>query len=1194
MTLTQLASAAAAALLAIAPSVSYTAELNLSDRPLFLTEGVDPNFFITLDNSDRMDLGYAPEEIESAGDESIRHTRRAKSINVNKLYYEPEVIYESPVLPDSVSFGQVPFNNAPLDPFLAVCRPSAPGVFPSGCPSVDLATDYRATWAPPQFADDPDPEGGGAPGGSVRPAYYYLFDDALPDCDGTPQDDDCYRRVDPTDPAFDEDNFSNWFSYYRTRLLTMKTVVSRVLSGVDRPMRVGYQAINPAGEANQNQYLAPLPLTGAEREGFFDWLFALATEPGTPLVGATRRIGEYVQTDTPYRQDPNDSDSRLAACRSNFHLLFSRGGWDDPAPATNSDGASGQAIPRPANPGALRPNSPTYTAQRPFADSRPSLADLGFEYWISDLRPEPNNVPTFIRRRALTSGGSVDRDATFWDAGNDPADWQHLVNFAIGIGAPSKIEPQLAGHPFAETTARDDALVEALKGGTLSWEDGNRLDDLWHLAINSRGRFYSPQSLAELDSALLAIIPPPVAPSVGGGQAVAQSSGTLTTDTALYQASFTAGTWTGRVRALSVCAGRNPDAADSPTNCDPPGALAPIWDSIDIFGESPQSLNPSDRLVITADPATGEGLPFRSFADLGTDQQNLLDRGDGRGADRLEYLRGSAALELRNGGPFRDRLEVDADGRTTGNRLGDILNSPPLYFGPPRRFYPDGLETSAYSAFRNANSGRSPLVFVGANDGMLHALDAATGAERFAYIPSSVFPNLWQLTSLDYAHASYVDGPLTEGDAFVGGGWRSLLAGGLGLGGQGVFLLDVTNPDAVTPSNLLRWELTDSDDPDLGFTYGRPEIIKRADSGAWAVVFGNGYNNTYPDDRPSTSGEAVLFVVNASDKTRRLKISTGVGRDRDPMGIERPNGIAFVTPVDKDADFDADHVYAGDLFGNLWRFDIEARRATKIFTAKDDDGKAQPITTAVRVVRHPTGRGFLVLFGTGKYIEGGSVDIGNTDPQTFYGIWDDLVNTIEITRAALLEQEVLTGEVRLAQTGETVSSTFAVRGVTNRRINWAAEPTSPPTAGQHLGWFIDLPESGERVHQSPAVRGDRVVFATVTPNDDPCSAGGDSWLMEIEWKDGSAVETISPFDFLQTGAFELLEVRPIGSGTTAATEPFLGGGLRMPGTGVYSAPIALVVSTAEERKLIHTSGGELIGIGESTGLNRFRPWREIR
>jgi type IV pilus assembly protein PilY1 len=1230
MTLKELLSAAAAALLAIAPSISRTAELNLSDRPLSLTEGVDSNFFITLDNSDSMLNAYLPDEIEPPGGDSIRHTRRAKSSSFNRIYYDPEVAYQPPLKPDGTSFGQVPFRSAPNSPFGDACVPSAPGSFPAGCQTVDLATEYAAQWTNLQTGNDPDPVQGG-----LRPAYYYIFDVTLVDCDGSSGDDECYRRVDTSQPAFDQDNFANWFSYYRTRLLLTKTAVSRVLAGVDERVRIGYQGINAAGDPGQNRDLIPDYFSPDRRDEFYDWLFRLGTAAGTPLIAATDRVGDFLTTDPPYLEDPGQgesADNALRECRSNFHLLFTDGEGDEPSPYPfqniNVDGTA-QSIPSSADALALRPSPNAYDPRPPYSDNTAGrLADVAFHYWITDLRSGGDNqVPTYIRKRHLTASGLLDRNATFWDPINNPADWQHLVNYSIGMGVTGLIEPQLQGFPFDDVDTRDRALVEALIGGSVSWDSGNRIDDLWHMAINSRGKYFSAQDPAELERVLSAVIPPPLPTSIGGGQTVAQNSGSLTTESALYQATFSATTWAGRVRALAICAGSDPDAPASPTNCDPRGALAevPIWDSIDTLGAT---LNPADRLIVTADPISGDAVRFQSYGDLseaqqdllrtdfGTlstrlaylrgdwtasdtdldaDQQALLDARDTLGADRFEFLSGSAADELRNDGPFRDRIELSTDGRAIDNRLGDILSSPPLYVGPPRRFYPDGLEAAAYSAFRDGTAkNRKSVVYVGANDGMLHALDAANGGELFAYIPSPVFPNLYQLTSPAYSHESYVDGPLNEGDAFVSGAWRTLLAGALGRGGQGVFLLDITAPSGVSANNLLRWEFTDADDPDLGFTYGRPEIIKRADSGAWAVVFGNGYNNTRADGHASTSGAAVLYVVNLANKSTGLKLSTGVGASGDPTGAGRPNGIAFVTPVDEDADFDADYVYAGDLFGNLWRFDLADRSATKVFTALDGDGIAQPITTAVRVVRHPTGRGFLVLFGTGKYIESGSVDTGNTDPQTFYGIWDDLTNAVEITRNALLEQEILTGEVESARSGEDANPAFEVRGVTNRAINWAFDPSLSPAEGQHLGWYIDLPEPGERVHQAPLVRGDRVIFVTVTPEDDPCSAGGSSWLMEVEWKDGSSLESVSPFDFLQNGIFELLAIRAPGTTDSQPSEPFFGAGLRVPGAGVYSAPAAMVISLPEERKFIHTSGGELIGVGESTGLNRFRPWREIR
>src|SRR5690606_38982071 len=222
-------------------------------------------------------------------------------------------------------------------------------------------------------------------------------------------------------------------------------------------------------------------------------------------------------------------------------------------------------------------------------------------------------------------------------------------------------------------------------------------------------------------------------------------------------------------------------------------------------------------------------------------------------------------------------------------------------------------------------------------------------------------------------HRYYVDGSPTVADAYIGERWRTLLVGGLNKGGQSVYALDVTEPQNFAENaadDIVLWEFTD---PDLGYSFSQPAIVRLQD-GTWAAVFGNGYNNTEEDDDPSATGNAVLFVVDLASGALIRKLDTGVGMAGDPSGDDRPNGLATVAPVDDTGNRRIDFIYAGDLFGNLWRFDLrQAAPASwslrRLFLACSshpcDDADRQPITSRPSVVRHPTGRGRIVLFGTG-------------------------------------------------------------------------------------------------------------------------------------------------------------------------------------------------------------------------------------
>ena len=216
--------------------------------------------------------------------------------------------------------------------------------------------------------------------------------------------------------------------------------------------------------------------------------------------------------------------------------------------------------------------------------------------------------------------------------------------------------------------------------------------------------------------------------------------------------------------------------------------------------------------------------------------------------------------------------------------LGDIAGAGPVFVGAPNRFYTDNgysQGTGDTPGFKEQHKDRIGVVYVGANDGMLHAFNAQTGEELFAYVPSLVYSNLADLANPQYggqvSHKDFVDGPIGEGDAFFDGAWHTVLVGALGRGAQGVYAVDVTNPEAVdegNPSVLPLWEFSDRTDPDLGYVYGKPSIVRIPDpnsAGAtrWVAVFGNGYNNT------DTAGEVPEHCTDSDSATPCTVSATG-------------------------------------------------------------------------------------------------------------------------------------------------------------------------------------------------------------------------------------------------------------------------------------------------------------------------------
>jgi type IV pilus assembly protein PilY1 len=600
----------------------------------------------------------------------------------------------------------------------------------------------------------------------------------------------------------------------------------------------------------------------------------------------------------------------------------------------------------------------------------------------------------------------------------------------------------------------------------------------------------------------------------GSASSASVSSGSISDDTRIYQATFDARNWSGHLIAYPVGTGQN-----STTE----GVLgASVWDA------ATQMPAPNTRKILTILPpasataaagilpGSSNGVPFR-WASIGTARQTELQpppASDGQGQLRLDYLRGDRSNE-QPGGTFRKRGVV----------LGDIVNSAPVFVGSPPWRYDDSLETVPYSGFVTANLNRLKVVYSGANDGMMHAFDATTGAELFAYVPHGVFRNLNKLADTTYSHQFYADGTPSVVDAFFSGAWHTMLVAGLNKGGQSVYALDVTNPTAIsesTAASTVKWEFTDQWDSDLGYTYSRPAVVK-LQNGTWAAVFGNGYNNTDTaggaDTHVSTTGNAVLYVVDIATGAQLAKIDTGVGMAQDPLASSRPNGLATPAVIDHNGDGRSDTAYAGDLFGNLWKFDLSDANPNNwkvayqvsgvkqpLFVARNASNQRQPITERPQVGRGPSGKGWVILFGTGKFMESEDRNIASLRVQSFYGVFDADSGTSGdiVDRSNLLQQTILAEQLFTYTDPTGVSRTTPIRVTSNN----SRGPSDK-------GWYIDLVSplgfQGEMQVTNPVLRNGRAVFTTLIPDTDICAYGGRSWLMDMDALSGSRL-AYTPFD----------------------------------------------------------------------------------
>ncbi|HEY4541469.1 MAG TPA: PilC/PilY family type IV pilus protein, partial [Noviherbaspirillum sp.] len=619
------------------------------------------------------------------------------------------------------------------------------------------------------------------------------------------------------------------------------------------------------------------------------------------------------------------------------------------------------------------------------------------------------------------------------------------------------------GNPFITLDADGKTVV---KGSNAEWDNGGGVPANYFLAAQ-------PQEMIAAIRGVFANI----GSSSGTMSGVAISSSRLGAGGAsVYQPGFDPFRWSGSLRKLAIAPGLD-SAIHISTNAQ--------WDAGEILtgGKGKKGKPaPAERKIYTSviEQGVTKTIPFL-WDELSSAQQAALDTApaaatqDGLGRDRLDYLRGERGREIgQPNGVLRKRERI----------LGDIVNSNPLYVGAPgmRAFGP------GYAAFLEEHRQRRAAVYVGANDGMLHAFDAADGNELFAYIPSALIANLPALADPDYMHRPYVDGGLSAGEALVHGKWKSVLAGSFGGGAQGLFALDITDPASFENGAGALFEFTDADDADMGNLLGAPAVAKfrvKTDKGVpeyrYFVVAASGLNN-YVDDgesRFNKDAAAALFLL-ALDKpaSEAWKLGSNYYKLRLPApNASLQNGLAQPALV-VGPDGAVRYAYLGDLQGNLWRLDFRddapwskaTGNAKPVFIAQHGKDTRQPITTQPRVAFAPGG-GYLVLFGTGKFVEDADAASGNFAIQTFYAVHDNLRSQSTLTRTHLAPR-----------TATAVDDGFTISGEVFQY-----------GAGGSSGWYFDFPDSaktGERLVTNAAILNGSVFFNSLVPGADPCVAGG--------------------------------------------------------------------------------------------------------
>lgn len=1159
--------AALAALTVFArPGAAQSPLLTLPPVPWYIGSNLPPNLLLTLDDSGSMRFGYAPDAMANDDDPDDPDKPNAKHIafksDLNPIYYDPSVTYRPPPQVNGQPY-ETSFNRARVNGF------------DDSRGTVDLASAYRPDeeYNPSHKVDSPnrrparhcDPArdlttAGVCPGVNVRAdvptgAYWWVYRAGAAGCPRNPAPRDmiplrpsCFTLRRPTTDD-QKQNFANWYSFYRTRNLATVSAAMHGFISLPQDFRIAWQALTTdcKGENRSEPYFTATckgwdddraavdarigPYTPAKRAALWSWLERLPASGSTPLRTALIRAGEYLKTtgpNSPYADTLGSPTTRYSSCRASYSVMMTDGVWNSDNP-TDFGNAERNAL---ATPDARYP----YTPRAPFVDDNENgLADIAFKYWITDLQPSiPNNLRPFLPFAA--SGTAT--DAEFWDPRNDPATWQRMGGIFIGLGLGTLTDPvPWLGSTFAGR-ASEQTGYWAFQSGTAAWpqsgtnrKPGN-IYDMWHAAVNARGAFYPAESADSLVKAFEDLRNRITQREIGA-TAASSTSLQVQTDTLMFTATFDSGRWDGQLKAFEV--------RDDGT----PAATAK-WSTDTTFPlPAPGSIG-SHRVYV----ASG-GV----FTLLGPTRLGRLPTPIRRSLQQQARAIGTTEAGLVS---WLLGDTSDPDLRPRRRLLGDLVNSSPMYEGgrdygysttawsdrDPTTSVPISDTYGAYVKLKNSAPGRSPVrptVYVGSNDGMLHAFNATNGAHRWAYMPTPLIDRIGQRADPLAAHAWGVDGPVVVHDVYLNGAWRSVLVGTPGAGARGLFAIDVTNPDR--PKLMWEWFPSTTDEPDLGFVLGEPVIAKAVD-GPWIVAFGNGYG--------SVSNNAVLFTLDLATGRVLRKMPAGTTSTTQANGLSSP---ALLYLAGKMLGFG----YAGDLLGNLWRFDLRDASpanwrldfdAQPLFTATGPDGLRQPITAKPRIASDRQ-LGRMILFGTGRLLT--PSDATNDAVQTLYGLRD---------RAS----------GGPAQRSEMTAQTITSESGDRRTLSNTATPLSA------AGWYLDLrgtaTTEGERIVM-PVSYLPEVSMITVSTNrplaaTDPCSTDVSSWIM-----------VLSPF----SGQAQNLIPGPVGSIRYAS-------GQRL--DGIIAPPTAIRRGTTKIRLTLNGGESGLSQIEIARGWNPRSAWQQVR
>ena len=588
---------------------------------------------------------------------------------------------------------------------------------------------------------------------------------------------------------------------------------------------------------------------------------------------------------------------------------------------------------------------------------------------------------------------------------------------------------------------------------------GFTVDDprLAQVARAGNGSYFTAGDATQLQEMLAHAVRDASASAGSGGGAVSDSGQLAVGVSRYYQTRFDPSDWSGSLLAYEL------DSAGRPADV--------LWSTDDTFapGMTAGTLQ-TWRKAEAGVPAGGVTLDSNSWAALAPGQQLQWNAqallagltGDGRGQQLLNWVAGTEDAELRT----RTRL------------LGDVINSAPVLMGAGQHLQQDSQQ-SGYSTYLQQRSGLAEAILVGSNDGFVRMFDSH-GTHLYSYMPAAVHNGMGLRARPEYGqgsqHRSGVDGRLAVADVQLDTGWSTLTSAGLGAGARGLFAVRLFDAADGTAARGVLWE-ADADQLDaLGHIYAPPVMVNL--HGRPVLITGNGYGSK------TQQAALLIFDLHSGVLLRQLEVS-------DRASALTGNGLS--APVlQRDANGQLQAAFAGDLHGQLWKFDLAsadpaswrvAHAGTPLFSA----AQGQPITVQPQLHPAMTGDADLLLFGTGKLLE--AVDLGDTREQAFYAVLDTPAPPPGGLTPAQLQRQV-------AHSAPAPAGGQQVRTVEPAPVDWSSQ----------FGWYLPLAEvPGERIIEPAVIRHSRVMFTTGfidSEASDPCVTRAGGWLMTLALASG--------------------------------------------------------------------------------------------